>query len=283
MLSLILTHLILAAHRKIITAEKGVNYNPQNAVKQKEKKPLCSLSFSRGTKQVIGATLITILLLLSLSLLAVGSIWNSFEFQFQGAAALALSYLSQPVTTAYSLISLGLKLPDASPDPFSFGIRFIQVTFFIYGIAIPLFHLLSLLLLWLLPMSRKSQRNIYVLTEILNAWSAIDVFVISVIAALLEISQFAQFIIGDRCDTINYYLAEYMNDALQGVDKCFNVLTKLDTGCWLLFGGCIAYIVSSIIVMRACHSALSRREKDEQQQNDNTIEKEPEPDLPAIQ
>lgn len=33
-----------------------------------------------------------------------------------------------------------------------------------------------------------------------NAWSALDVFIISIVAALLQIQQFAQFIVGGRCD-----------------------------------------------------------------------------------
>jgi len=301
MISLILTHIILAAHRKIIKAEKhiGETLVLSSSPQSKKRKSLCSIAFTPGLRQIIGSLLITFGLIISLCLLIVGSYWISFEFQFRGAAAIALSYLSQSVSQAYSLITLGLGLPSASPEPNSFGIRFIQVTFFLYGLAIPLFHLFFLLILWLLPLSRKSQRRIYILTEILNAWSAIDVFVISVIAALLEISQFAQFIIGNRCDQINYYLALYLNDVLKGVDKCFDVITKLDTGCWLLFAGCVSYVVSSFFVMRACHRALSNREKEdkiltekepdeiepepEDEKEENQIDPEPEPQTPSIQ
>ena len=42
-----------------------------------------------------------------------------------------------------------------------------------------------------------------VLTEVCNAWSALDVFCVSIAAALLEIQQFAAFIVGDACDGIN--------------------------------------------------------------------------------
>jgi len=105
-----------------------------------------------------------------------------------------------------------------------------------------------------------------VLTEVLNAWSAIDVFVISILAALLEIQQFAQFIIGDRCNLINEILRQHFDGALNGDDKCFDVKTKLYTGCWLLFSGAIIYLLSAFIVMRACHKAL-----DEKSENDENI------------
>ncbi len=50
------------------------------------------------------------------------------------------------------------------------------------------------------------QRKLFTVAEMLNAWSTIDVFVISIIAALLEIKQFAAFIIGDSCNVVNEWL-----------------------------------------------------------------------------
>jgi len=264
MCSLILTHIILAAHRTIIKAQKPPNmYISTDSNIEKKKEPLCIIAFSSR----LAMAGVTLLLLLSICFLVMGSYYISFEFNFRGAAALALSYLSESTRQTYSLITLGLRLPYSSPNPDSFGIRWIQVTFFLFALVIPLLHLLFVLTLWLIPLTRKIQRRIYVVTEILNAWSAIDVFVVSVIASLLEISQFAQFIIGDRCDLINVYLKAYFDEALQGEDKCFDVITKLETGCWLLFSGCIFYLISSIVVMRACHRALSKR--------DNSLQRTP--------
>jgi hypothetical protein len=264
MLSLVLTHTILAAHRKVIAAEKKEKKEAAERT-YSGKKSLCTIAFTGEYPRPIGVTLITLLLITSISLLVIGSYWISFEFQFQGLAAVALQYLGEDVSNSYSLITLGESIPASSSDPNSFGIRWIQATFFLFALAIPLTLLLFLLFLWLVPLSRKSQRKIYIVTEILNAWSAIDVFVISIIAALLEISQFAQFIIGDRCNLINQILADYFSNELNGVDKCFNVVTKLDAGCWLLFGGCISYIISSIVVMRTCHRALENLDKQDKE------------------
>jgi len=69
-----------------------------------------------------------------------------------------------------------------------------------------------------------------VVMEVLNAWSAIDLFVVSVVAALLEIEQFVQFIIGDWCGLINKIL-QHFDEVLNGKDKCFDVQTKV-----LVFG-----------------------------------------------
>jgi len=214
----------------------------------------------------MGPLLITLLLVASTTLLALGATVPSFEFQFEGAAALVLSYLNQTTSNTYSLISLGLALPDSTENPNSLGTRFLQVTYFIFALAIPLTHMVILIGLWLIPLSRKVQRRVFVLTEVLNAWSAIDVFVISLLAALLEIQQFAQFIIGDRCNLINEILRQHFDGALRGDDKCFDVKTKLYTGCWLLFSGAVIYLLSAFVVMRACHKAL-----EEKSENDENI------------
>ena len=44
--------------------------------------------------------------------------------------------------------------------------------------------------------------------EVLYAWSALDVFVVSLIVSVLQIRQFAAFIIGDKCDAINPLLEQ---------------------------------------------------------------------------
>ena len=79
-------------------------------------------------------------------------------------------------------------------------------------------------------MSLPTQKQLFTLAEILNAWTALDVFCISIAAALLELQQFAQFIVGDSCDALNVKLAEYLDEnELDGEAKCFDVVAKLKT------------------------------------------------------
>lgn len=68
-----------------------------------------------------------------------------------------------------------------------------------------------------------------VVTEVFNAWNALDVFVVSVIAALLEIQQFAAFIVGDSCDAINDVLVKEYDTELNHDDTCFDVVASLET------------------------------------------------------
>eukprot|EP01089_Gocevia_fonbrunei_P002660 TRINITY_DN12578_c0_g1_i1.p1 TRINITY_DN12578_c0_g1~~TRINITY_DN12578_c0_g1_i1.p1 ORF type:complete len:165 (-),score=57.82 TRINITY_DN12578_c0_g1_i1:53-508(-) len=100
------------------------------------------------------------------------------------------------------------------------------------------------------------QKIVFFMCEVLNAWAALDVFVVALIAALLEVEPFAQFIIGNKCDLINQLLKDFLNDELNGDDKCFDVVADLDTGCWILFSAAFFELIVSFVVMKTCHTAL---------------------------
>jgi hypothetical protein len=91
----------------------------------------------------------------------------------------------------FNFYLLGVQIPENSLNPGSLGITFIQVTYFLFAFVLPLFFLITLGILWMVPLKLEIQRVLFTAAEILNAWSTIDVFVVSIVAALLEIRQFA--------------------------------------------------------------------------------------------
>jgi hypothetical protein len=102
----------------------------------------------------------------------------------------------------------------------------------------PIAYVACLLVLWMVPLTYRFQSRLLTLTSTIHAWSALEVFVISIIAALLELQQFAQFIIGNRCDMINKILGAHgMNDKglggetddiLPNFSKIWNIYTLLN-------------------------------------------------------
>jgi len=254
MMSLTMSHIILALHNYA----KGA---PE--INDPERLPLYAYAFRSKNKLARkGLTfLMVFLVVFALILVSVGSAIISFEFQFKGALELILEYLGQPTNQPYSVITLGVGLPGSSETPNSFGVRWIQATFFIFALVVPLLYLTTLLFLWLTPMTFKMQKRVFVCTEVLNAWAALEVFVVSIIAALLEIQQFAAFIIGDKCDGIDKILEKYFVDQLDGDVTCFDVIATLESGCWLLFGACIIYVAVGSLVIRTTHKILTEREE----------------------
>jgi hypothetical protein len=190
-------------------------------------------------------------------LLIIGFDKKSFTFEFGGLAGLALG--EERRRTTYSLLSLGASLPDSVEDSMSAGIIFLQIAYFFYAVVTPISCLLLLILLLVCPMTLSAQRSVLVAAEIANAWSAIEVFVLSIIAALFQISTFASFIIGNRCDMINQFLHEFFGEALQGDGVCYTVEASVDHNCWYLVTGVFlnSFVVS--VVLRFAHCAMDER------------------------
>jgi hypothetical protein len=159
----------------------------------------------------------------------------------------------------YSLVSIGMKVPQASGMPNEPAILFIEAVFLTFGLVMPLLFLLSSLILWYAPLSHSQWASrMLVTTECLNAWSALDVFIVSVAAALMQIRQFASFIVGENCDGINAILKDYMNEEMKGQNKCFDVEAGMGFSSWGLFLSALLLNVVAVVTLRAAEQALHK-------------------------
>jgi hypothetical protein len=155
-----------------------------------------------------------------------GTFLITVGFEFKGLTGLMLG---DDANVEYSYVSMGNEIPEHSGIPEDFGVRWMQAAFFLFGLAMPLGLVFVLMILWVVPLTLSMQRTLYVLSEVLNAWSALDVYCLAIAASLLEIQQFAMFIVGDSCDQINKLLEKYFDEKLEGDDKCFDVVAYLMT------------------------------------------------------
>jgi hypothetical protein len=256
--SLILTHVVLHMHRR--AEQQRDPPSPSN-----EREALWRHHYGVDNNDggfrltPFGSFFITVALLGTLAIIMVGAIIPAFAFNFQGLAGWAMQADHLNPVQNFSLISLGNEIPTASPAPNELGIRTLQAVFFTIALSIPLAHVASLVAVWVIPMRTVTLSKIFHMVEILNAWAGLDVFVVALLAAVLEIERFAQFVIGDLCDPINVILAKYFDKMLHNDPKCFDVTTTLNNGSWLLFGACIIHILASLIIMRLCHRAVHER------------------------
>mmetsp|Transcript_4081 Transcript_4081/g.7821 ORF Transcript_4081/g.7821 Transcript_4081/m.7821 type:complete len:1385 (-) Transcript_4081:670-4824(-) len=117
-------------------------------------------------------------LFLAFVLICVGIGLKSFHFKFSGVAGTALG---DDKVRSFSLLSIGKHIPHSVQDSSSFGIHWIQTCYFFFAVVMPIICLLSMLVLFLIPMRLKQQQKVFVIAEIANAWSAIEVFVIAIV------------------------------------------------------------------------------------------------------
>jgi len=163
---------------------------------------------------------------------------------------------------AYSVLSLTTEVPPSAQEPNSFTVRFTQVVFIMTAFIFPVLHILAMFVLWLVPFKRKVQHYLHYACEVLSAWSCVDVFIISIIAACLEIQQFAGFMVGDKCDFLTPYMEEYFVDYVGENLSCFEVIATLESGCYVLFIGTIIYTAVYMTFNRVIQAALRTRGND---------------------
>ena len=254
LISLCLSHIITHLHRNLDEhpdqnkGEKAENY-----------RSIMSFAKVKCIKDVPFRVFISSLLFITLSLVIAGSITTCFSFYFHGLAGYALDLLNNSNHREYSIIQLGTDVRRSYENPNASEVIFTQVIYFLTALAIPLAFLLNLIILWFIPMSRKAQKFLYSIAEILNAWSCIDVFVIALIAGVVQIGQFALFLVGDKCDFIDPFIKKYFSNILGVHNSCFYVQTYLSEGSWIFFSAAITFFIASFVILKVCRNALNER------------------------
>ncbi|ELP86273.1 hypothetical protein EIN_114170 [Entamoeba invadens IP1] len=260
LMSLFLSHFMVFLHNYILS-------NPSDNIGADAK--IYKSLFSTRRNFLIKYGLI-VLILIAMFLVILGMFLESFSFNFLGLAGWAFDILNFEHTRNFSVMDLGVNFPAATREPKSFVVLFIQVTYFITIVTLPMVHMICMLVLWLVPMTRRIQNMMFTVCEILYAWSCIDVFIISVIAAVLELSQFAAFMVEPFCDvplggsgmSVDSIIAKYFSTEefiKDGHETCFEVKTELTSGCWCLFAGVIFYTISSVLLVKFARKTLADR------------------------
>ena len=111
----------------------------------------------------------------------------------------------------------------------------------------------------------------FLAAEVLDAWSALEVFMLSLLAAILEINQFAQFIVGDKCYYIQKILNDYLSDLVPGGDtSCFGVGVTLKAGCYTLIAAALVGLFTGQLFTRLIEQALEDIAEEEGLNVENT-------------
>jgi len=292
-LSLLLGHVVLAAHRHVCDAEfeisstssyKKINPPKLSALEQSAAATDCLASYSfqlgqatvtrlglsqqadsdivslRVTKR--GLLVICVALCLTFSLVIYGTWVNTFTFSIKGLTGLLLQ---SNATVDYSYDYVGLVMPIDSGTPTDWRMLTMQACFFVFGVGMPALLCFLVALAWFYPMSRLNQERLFVTAEVVNAWASLDVFCLAILAALFQIRQFATFIVGDKCDGIDAILQAYLDTALDGDDVCFDVETGLLPNSWALFTAALAvFFVSypSLLLLSECVETRKHKASD---------------------
>ena len=240
-LSLVLGHAALFYHRETMRhiSEEGNNATNNSAKISSILNHGFKIRNANSHKRLsrISQGLVMFLLIMTMGLLVLGFLQESYTFEIGGLAGMMLGDGAN--RTSYSVLSLGAALPSSVEDPQNPSIVFLQGIFFFFTMATPIICLFLNIFLLVTPLTLEWQRCILVATEVANSWSAVEVFLLSILAALFQISTFASFMVGDKCDVIND-LAKKIFDEIDTDTVCFTVDASVESNCWYLLVGATA-------------------------------------------
>jgi len=197
---------------------------------------------------------VMLLVLVTLILIIYGGIVESFEFTFTDLAGKAIGVV-QPESRVrrYSLLDVAMALdpgPKSLERPELSGIVFLQFVYLAFAYALPICLCIFLGALFLIPMRLRDQKIVHMCTSLISSFAALDCFIVSIIASLVEINQFAKFLVGDHCDTIEKYLKE----------PCFGIQTRFLDGCWIIVAAATLLVLINQLIFNAASRVIHDRE-----------------------
>ena len=125
-------------------------------------------------------------------LVVAGAFLPCFSMEILGLAGIVIDLGSSEAKQTYSLVGSGLSIAlQGTPQkyggvagPFAIGSLYIFVAF-----VAPLLQLATLALLWAWPLTLRAQKTLFVWLEMISAWSGMQVFILGVLVALVEMPQ----------------------------------------------------------------------------------------------
>ena len=192
-----------------------------------------------------GQLSVALLILVALGFTFAGLLVPSFKFEFYGLLGMLLPQDAQK--TEFTVVKAGVYIPSILPGlPTStrVGEYFVVVVYYAFAVVTPILKVVSCLMLWSMPLTTRQKEVAKSVTSMLGTWSALDVFFVSVIAAIIEIGSLTSSFMGETCDSIKEAL---------GIE-CLRLEARF------LVAGCVCLaiaVISSLLVSQLILSSTS--------------------------
>lgn len=192
--------------------------------------------------------------MLATTLILYSGFEDTFQFVFTGMAG-DLIRMVEPtqVKRRASMLSIAKDLGQDNSDKVNSGVLYLQTLYMLFAFVLPLFCLAASTYMLFAKQSLRGWKLNFFVMETLSAWSSLDVFIVSIIASVLEINQFSHFLAEDLCAPLQRYF---------GVTECFGVETELLRGCWLVLAASVFFYMLTLFTQRISERAIADREEE---------------------
>lgn len=202
-------------------------------------------------------TMVWVCFLLTICTTLAGMLEVGMAFTFDGVVGQVLVDKSQ-VRREFSLMSVGTSI-QTQMGSVPAGGMFLTGVFFLVAFVAPLLRISGLAVMWFVPMRPGQQRSWFHLMEVVESWSALDVFFVSTLAATLEIGEMSKVILGGSFPGVE----ELVNTVFPRFGGLFILHQELLPGMYLLFAGVVLEkAMSQFIVAQAATSVAERIEEE---------------------
>ena len=282
--SLALSHYLTTVHRRAIERRTWTKeflkstYDPP--FESLGSRPYAPLVRRRRFKcRTTGRLLVWLLLVIAFCVTIAGQVTKTFTFTFGGLAELILS--PEKRTTEYSMVSIGEAIPESAKNGGYLSGKgwnwFLAVQFFLLSMIIPLVRVILLMIIWTVPLTLAVAKRLHHLAEVIAAWSAMDVFLISIIAAVMEIGQLSSEVLSsgfgsieeEICKILNAVPLPVINAILNAIGlpdldlskgcSLFRVDAQLQSGCWVLLAAVLICEIVAHIIMELAEASVAER------------------------
>ena len=186
-------------------------------------------------------------------LIIASGVEDTFNFVFTGLAGKLISLVDpDQQTRKASLLSIAQELGKGKEDGHVFEVFYLQSLYLLFAFIFPLVVLTLAFIMLTVRFTLRQAKMCFYALEVVSAWAALDVFIVAIIASVLQINQFSHFLEGPMCDPIEKYL---------GVKECFGVDTELLKGCWLIVAASVTFWCFVQFVQRVAERAIADREE----------------------
>merc|ERR1712232_484154 len=144
------------------------------------------------------------------------------------------------------------------------GLYSLCALFVITTLVVPIIQIMEMLYIWFVPMKPKTLERHLVAFEICQAWQDSEVYLISILAASLQLGEVSTYFVNDFCGSLDYLFAFAVNYGLLEFEdsQCFYVDPALKDGFYLLLIACIFLWLFSFIVMKIANIVFEERREE---------------------
>ena len=157
---------------------------------------------------------------------------------------------SHPSDVNFTIVDLGTKLPSSVWNAGASGVYVITAVYITLAVIIPFIVPVLTLVLWAVPMYPVEQRRIRKALQFFTAWGSIDVMLLGIIAARVELNTLVQGTMSQLPPSVTNLMygfcnapadAQCLTPAVDCHSHCLNVDVELMSGFWILLAAIVAY------------------------------------------